>query len=218
MNKEEVYNRLREIVKKKNLQLADMVEYLGGGMYIRIWASQFARQHGVEVPDGWDEKLSVIMECDGEVREYIKLLEQRNKEEERRKAEEAEARLRAWAEEHGSERLKKMIRLRVGDWKSIAREEYTDRMAPEGYTRQLARFEKLGDRKRPTMAELEEYERMQTLCSEQSTVYSMPELVRHRHCVAVHLHVTSPDGWLVEVAKKITDTDYDDGDDDDCDE
>ncbi|HEX9812086.1 MAG TPA: hypothetical protein VGA88_08380 [Burkholderiales bacterium] len=112
-----------------------------------------------------------------------------------------------WAKQHGSERLKLMLTLAAGDWAEVARREFMDAHAPDGYTYGT----RSGDpRKKPTLAELQELKRLRDLCEKSNGVLSDPtidwvveeseyddetgEQSEERRYAVAELKVHSPDG------------------------
>ena len=99
---------------------------------------------------------------------------------------EAQARLRAWAEAHGSERLHLMLQTETGDWVTTARHEYTDAVAPRlgdvSTHCPLSRddwdnADSVADRRSPTLRELRGLAAAQQLCREQPKQYRDPRLL-----------------------------------------
>lgn len=118
-----------------------------------------------------------------------------------------EAALRAWAEQHGSERLKLMLEMDAGDWLGVARREYMDSHAPEGYT-----YGSRGknEREKPTLTELGELKRLRESCEKSDGLLTDPKLYwvveqseydhetgeqtpERRYCTA-EVRIHSPDG------------------------
>lgn len=126
------------------------------------------------------------------------------------------AQLREWAQGRGSERLRLMLDLQAGDWLEIARREWMDARAPEGY----AHGSFGGDeRRKPTLVELQELKRLREAVERSEGVLSDPtidwvvresrwsddlgeEVAGERFAVA-EVRVTAPDGESAWYAKRI---------------
>jgi len=142
-----------------------------------------------------------------------KLAQEKLKEFQRKKKEDGEKALLAWATANGSERLKLMLELQAGDWVAVAREEFQDAHAPEGYTRGSCGGD---ERKKPTLAELKELRKLEELVNDNlknpeiNWVKSDAEydedgdLVSEAEAYAVvEVQVWSPDGDHTWYAKRI---------------
>lgn len=142
-----------------------------------------------------------------------KQIQEQLEESRRKKKEDGEKILRTWATANGSERLKLMLELQAGDWVAVAREEFQDAHAPEGYTRGSHGGD---ERKKPTLAELKELRKLDEWVDD---VLKNPEinwvkndaeydedgdLVSEAEAYAVvEVQVWSPDGDYTWYAKRI---------------
>lgn len=125
--------------------------------------------------------------------------------------------LRSWAEAHGSQRLRLMLKHAAGDWHDVAGEEFVAVHAPEGYSRADYAIGDDDEDQQPTEAGLVELDRLAELCTAHPELtnprlrlvriepeagddgWQAPGEVRRVH--AVYLDVTPPDGEAHGVAR-----------------
>ena len=122
------------------------------------------------------------------------------------------AALKAWALDHGSERLRLMLELQVGDWESIAQREYQDDHAPDGYERGTRNGVA---KKRPTLEELKELQHLQRLVEAAGGVLRSPTIDwvvaepdyenddEGRKYTVAEVQVCSPDGDCTWYAREL---------------
>lgn len=125
--------------------------------------------------------------------------------------------LRTWAEAHGSQRLRLMLKHGAGDWQDVAGEEFVTAHAPEGYSRADYAIGDDDEDKAPTEAGLIELDRLADLCATRPELdHPRLRLVRielaaadddwqargeAREVHAVYLDVIAPDGDAHGVAR-----------------
>lgn len=126
--------------------------------------------------------------------------------------------LRTWAETHGSERLRQMLALQVGDWVDVAEDEYIAAHTPEGYDIETYRCGDDSERRKPQLVELQELARLRELVAASDDVLSDPGIYWHvvedredddgdvepgERFAATHVTVRAPNGTSRTVARRI---------------
>lgn len=144
------------------------------------------------------------------------------------KAQEAErerkiAALKTWAHEHGSGRLLTMLEMNVGDWQTIARQEYFAFAAPEYAGKRFSAhtYQSSGrdrPRERPTLEELDALKQVRRLCEKRDDLSEAElrwctvdathnddgdeETPEQKYCI-ITVAITAPDGAREVAAIKL---------------
>lgn len=115
---------------------------------------------------GWHEALAAA--AADKRRELEEADTRRREAEEARKRRQAEGRerMREWAQAHGSERLRLMLRHGFDAWEDLAGSEYAAAQAPEGYSRDEWAIGDDDADTMPTEEGLRELDRLTALCAE----------------------------------------------------
>ncbi|WP_033337305.1 hypothetical protein [Thioalkalivibrio thiocyanodenitrificans] len=123
--------------------------------------------------------------------------------------------LHEWAQANGSDRLRMMLDMQVGDWQAVAREEYQDAHAPDGFSRGTKGGER---RRKPTLKELEVLRQLRDEVEASGGVLSDPtidwvveeadlneygEEIPERRYSVVEVQVSSPDGHYSWYSREI---------------
>lgn len=112
--------------------------------------------------------------------------------------------LREWAEAHGSERLRLMLEMDVGEWVAVAEREWQDAHAPEGYTHGTYNGD---ERKKPTLEELQELKALRAAVAESGGALSEPTIdwvIRDdERFAAAEVYITAPNGEGAWYSKRI---------------
>jgi len=129
------------------------------------------------------------------------------------------ATLRQWAGEHGSDRVRAMIEMQIGDWQAVAEEEFLAAHTPQGYdAAAFRRSDSCAHRRKPSLPEIVELKRLRELVEASGGVLAEPLLQWHtvdahtdedgsddeaEHYAATDVDVIAPTGRKLTVARVI---------------